>query len=79
VKWNTPLYGMENDRWFLSFHCFDSYVKVSFFEGARLDPPPPETSKYPAIRYAHIREGDVLGEQFTDWVRQASKLPGVKM
>lgn len=79
VKWNSPFYGLERDCWFLSLHCFARYVKVSFFEGARLAPPPPETSKYPAIRYAHIREHDALGEQFIDWVRQASNLPGVKM
>ena len=79
VKWNSPMYGMEKDCWFLSFHCFDKYVKVSFYQGARLSPPPKETSKYPAIRHHHVREGDELGEQFADWVRQASKLPGEKM
>ena len=79
VKWNSPMYGMERDCWFLSFHCYDRYVKVSFYQGAQLDPPPNETSKYPAIRYHHVREGDELGEQFAAWVRQASKLPGAKM
>lgn len=48
VKWNSPFYGMERDCWFLSFHCFDKYVKVTFFRGAELDPPPEETSKYPS-------------------------------
>lgn len=79
VKWNTPLYGMEKDYWFLSFHCFEKYVKVTFFKGSDLDPQPRETSKYPAIRYHHVREGDELGEQFASWVRQASVLPGDKM
>ena len=79
VKWNTPLYGVEKDHWFLSFHCFEKYVKVTFFKGGDLDPPPRETSKYPAIRYHHVREGDELGEQFANWVRQASVLPGEKM
>ena len=79
VKWNSPMYGMEKDCWFLSFHCYDKYVKVSFFQGARLDPPPKETSKYPAIRHHHVHEGDELGEPFALWVRQASKLPGEKM
>lgn len=79
VKWNSPFYGREKDSWFLSFHCFDKYVKVTFFQGARLDPPPAETSKYPAVRYHHVKEGDELGEQFAGWVRQASKLPGEKM
>lgn len=79
IKWNSPLYGMEKDHWFLSFHCFDKYVKVTFFKGGHLEPPPPETSKYRAIRHYHVREGEELGEPFADWVRQASKLPGEKM
>ena len=79
VKWNTPLYGMEKDHWFLSFHCFTNYVKVTFFKGGSLDPRPKEKSKYPAIRHHHVREGDELGETFANWVRQASKLPGEKM
>ena len=79
VKWNSPMYGMEKDCWFLSFHCYDKYVKVTFFQGAELDPPPAETSKHPAVRYHHVREGDELGSEFADWVRQASRLPGEKM
>lgn len=79
VKWNSPFYGMAKDCWFLSFHCFDKYVKVTFFQGAQLSPPPKETSKYPAVRYHHVREGDELGEEFAAWVRQASRLPGEEM
>ena len=29
VKWNSPLYGMEDNVWFLSMHCFTRYVKVA--------------------------------------------------
>lgn len=80
VKWNSPLYGMEDDTWFLSLHCFDQYVKVAFFRGASLDPVPPGTSKQQHVRYLDIREDDGLDEaQFADWVKQASKLPGEKM
>lgn len=79
VKWNSPMYGIEKDCWFLSFHCFDRYVKVSFYQGAQLSPPPKETSEYPAICYHHVTEGGEVGEQFADWVRQASRLPGEKM
>lgn len=79
IKWNSPFYGMERDCWFLSLHCFDKYVKVTFFRGSDLDPPPPEKSKYPAVRYFHVHRGDELGKQFADWVRQAGKLPGEKM
>ena len=83
VKWNSPFYGAPDaapDHWFLSFHCFERYVKVTFFRGASLRPPPAEKSKYPDVRYFHVHEHDELDEaQFADWVRQASKLPGEKM
>lgn len=80
VKWNSPFYGMEKDVWFLSYHCFDRYVKVTFFDGAKLDPPPPEKSKYERVRYFHIHEDEELDEaQFAAWVRQASELPGEKL
>ena len=80
VKWNSPFYGMEDDYWFLSLHCFDKYVKVAFFRGAELDPMPPGASKQKNVRYLDIREHDDLDEaRFADWVKQASRLPGEKM
>ncbi len=80
VKWNSPLYGVEKDVWFLNYHCFTRYVKVAFFGGASLEPMPPDTSTQKNVRYLNIHEGDDLDEdQFIDWVRQASKLPGQKL
>lgn len=79
VKWNTPFYGNERDYWFLSFHVFTRYVKVTFFRGSSLKPMPAGTSKYPDVRYLDIYEGDDFEDQFTEWVKQASKLPGEKM
>ena len=79
VKWNSPFYGVEPDHYFLSFHVFEKYVKVTFFRGSELDPPPPGKSKYPAVRYLDIREGAFDESQFTEWVKQAAKLPGEKM
>lgn len=79
VKWNSPFYGVEEDRWFLSYHCFTRYVKVTFFRGDRLDPQPAGTSKHPDVRYLDIYEGELDEKQFADWVKQASKLPGEKM
>ena len=77
VRWNTPFYGVEGQGWFLSFHCFDRYVKVAWHNGAALDPVPPVNSKHPQVRYFHIHEGDELDEtHFTSWIEQASKLPG---
>jgi len=80
VKWNSPMYGVEEGRWFTSFHVFAKYVKVAFFQGASLDPQPPVTSKQKDVRYFHIRAGDDLDEaQLADWMKQASRLPGEKM
>lgn len=77
VKWNSPFYGREGGGWFLSFHCFARYVKVAFFQGALLTPPPPEPSKSGDTRYLHVGEGTALDEDlFLDWVRQAADLPG---
>jgi len=79
VKWNTPFYGVEQGCWFLAFHCFTRYVKVTFFRGTSLDPVPPGTSKQADVRYLDIHEGDDFESQLADWVKQASKLPGEKL
>lgn len=82
VKWNSPFYGVEGTEngWFLSFHCFTKYVKVAFFRGSALRPPPPGTSKQKDVRYLDIYEDDEFDEnQFVSWVKQASQLPGEKM
>jgi hypothetical protein len=77
VKYNSPLYGMEGQGWFLSLHCFTKYVKVAFFRGMRLHPVPPGMSKQKDVRYLDIHEDDPLDEaQFAAWVKQASLLPG---
>jgi hypothetical protein len=80
VKWNSPMYGVEEKTWFLGVHVVAKYVKVAFFRGAALEPPPPVSSKQKDVRYFHIHEGDPIDEaQFTDWVKQASQLPGERM
>ncbi|HTN97922.1 MAG TPA: DUF1801 domain-containing protein [Nordella sp.] len=80
VKWNSPLYGMEGQGWFLGLHCFDKYIKLAFFRGASLRPLPPVASKQKDVRYFHIHEGDQIDKaQLADWVKQASRLPGEKM
>ena len=56
------------------------YVKVSFFNGAELQPPPPGASKQPRVRYLDVYEDRPIDAvQFADWVKQASSLPGEKM
>src|SRR5690606_29867029 len=79
VKWNSPFYGVEEDRWFLSYHVFTKYVKVTFFRGEQLDPVPAGKSKHPGVRYLDIHEGKLDEKQFAEWVKQASKLPGEKL
>jgi hypothetical protein len=80
VKWNSPFYGIDDDGWFLSYHCFDKYVKLTFFRGTSLDPVPPEPSKTADTRYFHIREDDAIDEKLlTSWIRQASALPGERL
>lgn len=80
VKWNSPFYGVEQGVWFLGIHCFAKYIKVAFFRGKSLRPLPPGESKQKEVRYLDIREDDELDEvQFTEWVKQASRLPGEKM
>jgi hypothetical protein len=77
VKWNSPFYGIEGQGWFLNFHCFPRYVKVAFFRGASLRPPPPGESKQKDVRYLDIHEDEPLDESLlASWIRQASKLPG---
>ena len=78
VKWNSPFYGAPGDPgWFLSFHCFPRYVKVTFFYGAHFDPLPPGKSKWPDVRYLDIGEHDSIDEkQLTSWIEQAAAHPG---
>jgi hypothetical protein len=80
VKWNSPLYGLDGQRWFLGIHVFTKYVKVAFFRGASLRPVPPGESRQKEVRYLDIHEDDELDEaQLAAWVKQASRLPGEKM
>jgi hypothetical protein len=77
VKWNSPFYGVKGGGYFLSFHVFARYIKVGFFKGSALQPPPPGASKQKDVRYLDIHEDDGFDEkQFTAWVKQAAKLPG---
>jgi hypothetical protein len=81
VKWNSPFYGVEGKGWFLSFHVFTRYVKVTFFNGAALSPlPPGGTQKSKNARWIDIHEDEALDEaQMSGWVKQASALPGWEM
>jgi hypothetical protein len=76
VKWNSPFYGVAGQGWFLSFHVFTHYVKVTFFRGASLEPQPPGPSKVENTRYLDIRKEGFDEAQFVKWVKQAAAIPG---
>jgi hypothetical protein len=75
VKWNSPFYGIEGQGWFLSFHVFTRYVKVTFFQGTSLRPVPPGGTSQDA-RWIDIHQDDLDEAQLAKWVKQAAALPG---
>jgi hypothetical protein len=75
VKWNSPFYGVEGQGWFLSFHVFNRYVKVTFFRGTSLRPAPAGGTAKEA-RWIDIHEDDFDEAQLATWVKQAAALPG---
>ena len=78
VRWNSPWYGVEGRGWFVSYHVFTRYVKVTFLNGESLDPQPPSSGKDPDSRWVDIYEEGFDEEQMTEWIRQAAGLPGWK-
>ena len=76
VKWNSPHYGIEGNGWFLSFHVFARYVKVTFLKGTSLKPMPPGESKHADVRYLDIPEAGFDEKQLASWIRQAAARPG---
>jgi hypothetical protein len=75
VKWNSPFYGIDGQGWFVSFHVFTRYVKVTFFSGTSLRPVPPGGTGKDA-RWIDLHEDDLAEAQMTTWVKQAAALPG---
>jgi len=77
VRWNSPMYGIKGQGWFVSFHVFTNYVKVTFFRGTSLNPVPPGGSGKDA-RWIDIREGELEAaeEQLAKWIQQAAAIPG---
>ena len=76
VRWNSPFYGIEDQGWFLSYHVFTRYVKVTFFQGAALRPVPPGSGKDRDSRWIDIYEDELDTEQMARWIRQAAAIPG---
>ncbi len=76
VRWNSPFYGVEGQGWFASTHVFTRYVKVTFLNGASLEPAPPGSGKDPDARWIDVHEGGFDTAQMETWIRQSAALPG---
>ena len=76
VRWNSPFYGVEGQGWFASTHVFTRYVKVTFLNGASLQPAPPGAGKDKDARWVDLHEGEFDAEQMEAWIRQSAALPG---
>lgn len=75
VRWNSPFYGIAGQGWFLGYHVFAKFIKVSFFKGASLEPTPEGGSGEDA-RWINIHEGGLDEAQMVQWIQQAAALPG---
>lgn len=75
IRWNSPMYGMRGQGWFVSFHVFTKYVKVTFFKGTSLQPVPQGGTTQEA-RWIDIHEDDLNEAQLAQWLKQAAALPG---
>lgn len=79
VKYNTPMYGVEEGKWFSSMHCYTNFVRITFFQGVLLKPVPAGASKVGNVRYHDIRVGDFNADQISEWMRHAATLPHTKL
>ena len=76
VRWNSPWYGIEGQGWFVSYHVFTRYVRVTFLNGASLSPAPPGSGKDRESRWVDIHEGELDEAQMREWIAQSASLPG---
>ena len=75
VRWNSPFYGVEGRGWFMAFHVFARYIKVTFFRGTSLRPAPAGGTGKDA-RWIDIHEDDLDEKQLANWIEQAAAIPG---
>ncbi len=75
VKWNSPFYGVPEQGWFVSYHVFTGYVKLTFFKGTSLKPMPPGGTSAEG-RWINIGEAGFNEQQVAAWIKQAAALPG---
>ncbi len=76
IKWSMPFYGVPGRGWFVSCGGFTNHVRLTFFQGTKLKPVPPDGS-HAQLRGAVLRTlADFDAKKITSWVKQAAKLPG---
>jgi hypothetical protein len=75
VRWNSPMYGIQGRGWFVSFHVFAKYVKVTFFKGTSLHPVPPGGAAKEA-RWIDLHQDDFDEPRLVSWLQQAAAIPG---
>jgi hypothetical protein len=76
VKWSSPMYGREGMGFFASFASFKEHVRLSFFSGVDLRPPPPE-GESKGMRSVKLRDASDLDEkQLRSWIQQAAAMKG---
>jgi hypothetical protein len=72
----TPFYGRPGHGWIAMVHSLKNEIRVTFFDGAKLDPP------LPVAGNAGTRRVDITGlhdfdeAQLRSWTKQAAKLEG---
>ena len=75
VKWNSPFYGLEGRGWIVGLHAFTSYLKVTFFQGVSLRPPPAGGTGKDA-RWVDVAPDTFDEARLAAWLAQAATLPG---
>ena len=75
IRWNSAMYGIKGQGWFVSFHVFTKYVKVTFFKGTSLQPAPTGGAAKEA-RWIDLYEGDRDDFQLAKWIQQAAAISG---
>jgi hypothetical protein len=75
VRWNSPMYGLKGHGWFVSFHVFTDYVKLTFFKGIEMRPAPPGGTGKEA-RWVDIHKDELDEALLKHWIKQAAAIPG---
>ena len=69
------MYGIEGQGWFVGFHTFTNYVKVTLLpRHVAATRSPGGTGK--DARWIDIHEDDLDEAQIATWVKQAAVIPG---